>query len=307
MRIVYIILAHTNYEQTMRLFSRLNKEDTSFVFHISKTSDPQYFEEVFAAIKDQPNCYFAKRAVVRWGDFGVNQGALNAIGTILDNQIDFDFAILLSGQSYPLKSHATICRVLEEYQGKQLLENIPFSEIEKDRAHRIEPYYFWLGNRNFRHPHQGRRNKLLVTLLDFLMSPFIPKRQPLPPGYTLYKGSLWWTLTKDCIEYIQQHSRTEDGQNLIKFLKNTRHSGETYFQTVLMNSDYKESIVNKDLRYILWLDPKVDKRGHPKILTVQNFDAIVSTECLFGRKFDMEKDAEILDLIDEHILAPSDS
>lgn len=306
MKIVYIILAHTNYEQTIRLFSRLNKEETSFVFHISQTSEHQYFEKVFAALKNQSNCYFAKRAVVRWGDFGVIQGALNAIDTICDNQINFDYAILLSGQSYPLKSHAVICQILEKYRGNQLLENIPFSEIEKELSHRIEPYHFWLGNRNFWYPHQGKRNKLLATLFDFVISPLMPKRQPLPYGYTLFKGSLWWTLTRDCIEYIHQYNRTEIGQNIVKFLKNTRHSGETYFQTVLMNSDYAKSIVNKDLRYILWLDAEDDK-GHPETLTTEDFDGIASSECLFGRKFDMEKDAEILDLIDERILAPLNS
>ena len=46
MRIVYIILAHTNHEQTLRMFDRLNREGVSFVFHISTTSDPRYFNEV---------------------------------------------------------------------------------------------------------------------------------------------------------------------------------------------------------------------------------------------------------------------
>ena len=199
MRIVYIILAHTNYEQTMRLFSRLYKKGTSFVFHISQNSEHQFFEKVFTALKDQPNCYFAKRAVVRWGDFGVVQGALNAIDTICDNQIGFDFAILLSGQCYPLKPHTVICKTLEKYRGKQLVENIPFSEIENEMSDRIEPYHFWLGNRHYWHPRRGRRYKLLAILLNFIFSPFISKRQAVPQGYILFKGSFWWTLTKDCI------------------------------------------------------------------------------------------------------------
>jgi len=305
MKLVYIILAHTNYEQTMRLFNRLDKEGVSFVFHISSTSEDRYFERVYAALKDHPNCHFAKRAVVKWGDFGVNQGALNAIDTICNNQIDFDFAVLLSGQSYPLKSYEGICQTLEKYQGKQLIENIPFSDIEDEFHHRIVPRHFWVGNRHFWYPHQGKRSKLLATLADFLLYPFVPKRQALPKGYILFKGSLWWTLTKDCIEYVHQHSRTETGQNLIKFLRYTRHSGETYFQTVLMNSDYKKSIVNKDLRYILWRNLK-DGKGHPKTLIAENFDDIATSECLFGRKFDMQRDTEILDLIDELIFAPTE-
>lgn len=302
MKLVYIILAHTNFEQTKRLFDRLNKGDVSFVIHISTTSSSEYFNEVYSALKDEPNCYFAERAVVRWGDFGVVQGALNAIDTIVEQKLDYDFVSLLSGQSYPIKSHEVICETLEQYRGKQLLEYIPFSEIQDEFLHRIEPHHFWIGNRHFRHPHQGSGNKLFANLIDFAISPFLPKRPPLPDGYVLFKGSFWWTLSKDCIEYIYEHVRTETGKNLIKFLKKTRHSGETYFQTVLMNSKYKDQVVNKDLRYILW-KVALDEQGHPEVLTTQNFEGIASSECLFGRKFNLAVDAEIFDMIDEQLLS----
>ena len=302
MRIVYIILAHTNHEQTLRMFDRLNREGVSFVFHISTTSDPRYFNEVYSALKDQPNCYFAERALVRWGDFGVVQGALNAIDTIYEKRLEYDYAILLSGQCYPLKTHEAICQALEKYQGAQLVEYIPFSEITDEYSYRIEPRHFWLGGRHFWYPHRGGRNKLFSALLNLLIFPFVPERQPLPEGYPLFKGSLWWTLTRDCIEYIHRQAHSEGGRNLARFLEKTRHPGETYFQTVLMNSEYKDKLVNKDLRFILWRDSKGDN-GHPDILTAIDFDDMASSECLFGRKFDMQIDAEILDRIDEHLLS----
>jgi hypothetical protein len=55
------------------------------------------------------------------------------------------------------------------------------------------------------------------------------------------------------------------------------------------------------LRYILWKEIK-GNIGHPNILTTDNFDDIASSECLFGRKFDMQIDAKILDMIDEFLL-----
>jgi hypothetical protein len=240
---------------------------------------------------------------VRWGDSGDVQATLNAIDTICDNRIDYDYAILLSGQCYPIKSHTFICHTLEKNQGKQFVEYIPFDEMEHGLAHRIEPYHFWLGNFHFWHPHEGSRHKLLATLFDYLISPFIPKKPPLPQGYTLFEGSLWWFLTRDCVEYVHLHSQSENGQNLFKFLNTTYHAGETYFQTVLLNSKYKDCIVNTDLRYILW----PDDTGHPKYLTAKDFNDIANSEFLFGRKFDMAQDVEILDLIDENILDLSDS
>lgn len=301
MRIVYIIISHTNHEQTLRLFNRLNKDGVSFVFHISTTCDPGYFEEVYSALKDRPNCYFAERAAVIWGNFGDVQGALNAIETIHAEQLDYEYAVLLSGQCYPLKKHEVICQTLEKYKGKQLVEYTPFNETGNDYLVRIVPRHFWIGGRHFWYPHQGGRNKLLTTLLDLLIYPFVPERKPIPQGYLLFKGSLWWNLTKDCVEYLYQHAHSEDGQDLIKFLKKTLHAGETYFQTVLMNSEYKDNIINKDLRFILW-EGMYGNTSRPNILTTDNFDDIVSSECLFGRKFDMRVDPNILNMIDESLL-----
>jgi hypothetical protein len=301
MRIVYIILSHKNHEQTLRLFNRLNMDGVSFVFHISTTCDPGYFEEIYSALKDRPNCYFAERAFVRWGDAGDVQAALNAIDTISREKLDYDYAFLLSGQCYPLKSHEVICRTLEKYKGKQFLEYTPFSKLDEDYFHRIVQRHFWLGNLHFWYPHQGRRNKLLAALLDLLIFPFMSKRKSVPPGYLLFKGSLWWTLTKDCVQYLYQQSHSENGRNLMDLVKKTYHAGETYFQTVLMNSEYKDSVINKDLRYILWEEPEKDD-GHPEILTTNHFDGIASSDCLFGRKFDMKIDSNILDMIDESLL-----
>lgn len=301
MRIVYIILAHTNHEQTLRLFNRLNREGVNFVFHISTTSDPRYFDMVFSALKDQPNCYFAERAFVRWGDFGVVQGALNAIDTICREKLDYDYAFLLSGQCYPLKSYEVICSTLEKCGGRQIIEFRSFTDVIDAYSYRIVPRHFWVGNWHFCYPRPTGRNKLLTALINLLLFPFVPARKPMPDGFLFYKGSLWWTLTKDCVEYIHRHSRSEEGQNLIQFLKKTYHSGETYFQTVLMNSQYKNNVFDKDFRYILWGEKK-EEIGHPDVLTTSNFDGIASSDCLFGRKFDMEVDSEILNKIDELLL-----
>lgn len=302
MRIVYIIISHKNHEQTLRLFNRLNKDGVSFVFHISTTCDSGYFEEVHSALKDHPNVYFAKRAFVRWGDAGDVHAALNAIDTISQEKLDYDYAFLLSGQCYPIKSHEVICQTMEKYKGRQLVEYFPFSEKGDEYFDRIVQRHFWIGNLHFWYPHHGGQKKLLTGLLNLLIFPFVPKRQPAPPGYLFFKGSFWWTLTKDCVEYLYQYAHSENGRNLMMFLKNTYHAGETYFQTVLMNSEYKDSIINKDLRYILW-DDEIDDAGHPNILTINNFDEMASSECLFGRKFDMQIDPNILDMIDEHLLS----
>lgn len=299
-KIVYIILVHTNYEQTMRLYHQLDGEDSTFVFHISENCEAGFYEKMVDSLKNQQNCYFTKRAYVIWGGFGMVQGALNAIETICENQIRYDYALLLSGQDYPIQPQIKIFRTLENANGKQFLEIIPFSKIDDFYKERIETSHFWIGNRHFWYPHENRKS-LIVKLFDFLASLFFPKVQKIPYGYIPYKGSFWWNMTRDCVEFFYQHVRSHEGRELIRFFKHTHHPSEAYFQTILMNSEFKDRIVNNDLRYINW--PEGPAKGRPQLITVNDFEGIAVSKRLFGRKFDMSMDAQILDMIDEKILS----
>ena len=62
-----------------------------------------------------------------------------------------------------------------------------------------------------------------------------------------------------------------------------------------MNSPLAETVVNDDLRYVEWREWN-DSR--PAALGKPDFAKMMSSGKLFARKFDVEEDAEILDLID---------
>jgi hypothetical protein len=62
-----------------------------------------------------------------------------------------------------------------------------------------------------------------------------------------------------------------------------------------MNSPLKHVVVNDNLRYIDW-----SKKGvpHPALLTIDDADNLLNSSKLFARKFDIELDEAVLDLID---------
>lgn len=296
MKLAYIIVSHFNLEQTLRLFNSLNQKDAFFVFHVSKKCESEYYESLYAALKNHKNCLFSKRVNVIWGGFGLVQAVLNSIDTLVESNIDFDYAILLSGQDYPIKSQQDIVHTLTKNQGRQFLEFIPFRGLG-ELSHWVGTYHFWVGGHRFRYPHP-RSDKALYTIYNLVLSFFLPKNRKLPEDIILYKGSTWWVLTRDCIDYLHKHSHSSNGKRMIKYFKNTWHSPELYIQTVLMNSAYRDQIVNNDLRFILW--PEYDD-GHPKILTDSDYNDIISSDRLFARKFDTKINATILDLLDEKI------
>ena len=70
---------------------------------------------------------------------------------------------------------------------------------------------------------------------------------------------------------------------------------ELIFQTILLNSEFKDSIVNDHLRYIKFL--KGDSR--PQTLTIKDADILVTSGKFYARKFDPSKDTAILDYLDQ--------
>ena len=73
---------------------------------------------------------------------------------------------------------------------------------------------------------------------------------------------------------------------------------EFLIPTIVMNSPFRDSIINDNFYYIDW------SRGgsNPKTLTAEDFDKLMSSDKLMARKFDTQTDAKILDLLDHHQL-----
>ena len=67
---------------------------------------------------------------------------------------------------------------------------------------------------------------------------------------------------------------------------------EMFVQTAIMNSPYADTVVNNNLRYTDWSES--DQPGAPKTFTMKDYDAIVSSGKLFARKFDENKDMDII-------------
>jgi hypothetical protein len=125
----------------------------------------------------------------------------------------------------------------------------------------------------------------------------LPERRTLPNHYEGYKGSFWWQLSKDCIQYLNDFIRTKPGKKLIRYYFFTYHAAEFFFQTILLNSPYKDQIINDDNHFAVWFE----ETGHPKTFTEKDFTAIMSSGKLFGRKFDYEVSKRLFDLIDEAV------
>jgi Core-2/I-Branching enzyme len=82
----------------------------------------------------------------------------------------------------------------------------------------------------------------------------------------------------------------------VRFFEHVFVPDELFFQTLVLNSPHRDSVVDANLRYIDW-----STTPGPKVLRTDDLEALLGSGMLFARKFDETVDAEILDLLDRHI------
>lgn len=81
------------------------------------------------------------------------------------------------------------------------------------------------------------------------------------------------------------------------YYSNTLIPDESFFQTVLMNTSFNETIVNDDKRTIIWV-PEGRIKLRPKTLTNNDLAFLLNNNDLFARKFDDSVDGEIINSLD---------
>jgi hypothetical protein len=269
-----------------RLIKALAHEHFDFYIHLDKRADMQEF----AQLAGLPHVYFIqKRRWARWATYRFTEATLQGIREILATGTKYDFINLLSDQDYPVKSATSIHDFFAHYEGCSFLSFEPPGSKWWDQAKaRVEQYHL----NSFEFKCQYKLQNLLNSLL--------PKRQfPLP--YTLYGGpcGTWWTITTDCAAYLVQFMDSHAA--LRRFSLFTWGSDEFLLTTILMNSPFKDRIVNNNYRYIDWSGGGLT----PKTLTVEDADKLTHTHKLFARIFDANRDPEILNVIDQSLHAPA--
>jgi hypothetical protein len=283
MRIAYIISAYKLPEQLHRLILKLNNDCNTFFVHVDKKTPADVYAEMVRDTGHLSNVNFLKRHRCYWGGFGHVQATIAGIIALFNKNIPFDYAILLTGQDYPIKTNVQISAFLEQNRGKSFMEYFPLpnDNWENGGLERLEQWHLYTSNRHFVFP----KNR------DFFI------KRKFPRGFQPFGGSSYWCLSRESIGYL--HRFILHNHKFVNFFKYVDVPDEIFFQTILLNSPQAGCIVNDDLRYIEWKDPD---SGSPSILVKEDFEKLAKSTKLFARKFDRLVDAEILDQIDQQLL-----
>ena len=287
MKHAVIMLCHTDMS-TVERHVRHFDDDFRFYIHIDKGSKIANAElERLAA--DNPNVRIYRKYRVRWGGIGIVKAELYLLRKVMDDG-GADFIHICSGQDLPICSLDEIKEFFGQNKGHQFIE-----------CHRL-PYSGWHGGSMWRldryHPFDildcdSKTGKTIQRLL-WRIQDSIHLRRKLPTQYAaLYGGSNWMSLSGDCARYIA--GGDERIRGFLKRLRHTFASDEVFFQTVVMNSPFADSVVPDSKRLTVW---KPGSRS-PEILTDADLWRIKTSDCLWARKFKSPESDTLLRILAE--------
>ena len=247
-----------------------------FYVHVDKKTDIR----PYLYLASLPNVYLIRNRVkVVWGGYATVVATLESVREILQSGRSYDYIHLMSGQDYPIRPAAEIYDFFCLNAGREFVQYEHFDDWAGESYPRIREYHLT----NYRFP--GR------YYIQRLMNSILPVR--VPPGkMEFYGSSMFWALSAGCLQSVLK--RIDGNARFRRFLQLTWGADEFFFQTMVMNSAYRDRVINDNL---LFLD-REKGAPHPNLMTLSHLAAIKKSEKLFARKFENTAENAVLDEID---------
>lgn len=285
-KVAFLILAHKNPSQIVTFVNALDCENTTFFIHINKESDI-IDHSVLKKIKNKDNVFFIeKREKVTKGGYSMVAATLLLLNECLKKD-KYDYISLHSGQDLPIKNKYEILDFLKKNKGNEFVR---FTKIPRkgwgigDGLHRIE-YYWFIDEFRF-----DKSYKLYEKQKELnIKRKYFEDIQP-------YGGSLWSTITGECAQFIIDY--VNKNKSFCDYYKYTLYPDEGIFHTIILNSHFKDKVINNNLRYIDWQSGP----QKPRILTKNDYKKLITSDKLFARKFDINVDNKIIKKITNRVM-----
>lgn len=279
LRHAFIMSVHTNLEQLQVLVTALQFGDV--YIHVDKKQDT-LFHQLKEIYKNNSNVFLVEdRVSVNWSGFSQVQATIKLFELVESTKRIYDYIHFISGQDLPLMSHAQ----MDDYiKGKGIDQQfVEVNDIDSYKW-RLTQYSFFRENPNNR----KKLYRLTDIALRLIQMPLVRRKNF--KGFELYKGSQWFSITYECMKYILSYIRENDYCSKFAY---TACPDEHFFQVLLMNSKYKDKILKYNSRYIVF----EGLNASPKTLGVEDMDYFMNGQYMFARKFDMNKDRQVISKI----------
>lgn len=303
MKIAYLIMAHADAPQLLRLISSLFVNDvTDFFVHIDKKSDITTFRKELASLPCKIS-FVENRVNTTWGGYSQVVTYQRLIGLSIDSGVLYDRVFLLSGLDYPLWSNSRLIEFLEANPSLELmkLRNIsePVSQMVKFKC---TIYHFFRDFQIRRSVHRyimwGARK--IMTILPIRKKPYIftnGKRN------NIYFSSTWFCLTGNCIRYA--YKELTENLDWEHYFKYSYAPDEMVLATIIGNSVFGQNAIqwkNEDGMGLVGVTQThyIEYDTHIHIYDENDYRKLIDSDKMFVRKLTSEKSLRLIQMIDEY-------
>ncbi|XP_073540175.1 xylosyltransferase 2 isoform X1 [Phyllobates terribilis] len=296
LHLVFMLVVHGRaVRQLKRLIKAIYHKDHFYYIHVDQRSNYLHNEMVQIAQQYTNIRVTPWRMITIWGGASLLTMYLRSMQDLLEmTDWPWDFFINLSAADYPTRTNQELVYFLSKYKDKNFLkshgrDNARFIKKQGiDRLfHECDSHMWRLGERE------------------------------IPEGIVVDGGSDWFVLTRPFVKYVIY---TQDVlvSELRRFYKYTLLPAESFFHTVLENSEDCNTFVDNNLRVTNW-NRKLGCRCQykhivdwcgcspndfkpPDIARLKQ----VSRPTFFARKFESSVNQEAMDILDAHVFGEPD-
>lgn len=286
MKFAYLIMAHDNQSQLAILLKLLNQPENEIFLHIDlkwKNVNVECLRDVV----DKAVLHIYRKFRVEWA--GISQTKCQIF--LLNEAVKkyHDYYHLISGHDLPIKKHKDIIEFFEKNKGKEFVHFESKEFCSKDAC---KYYHFW--------GQFYRRGREITGFFCYLekISLCIQKKMNIFRKY--YCGANWYSITHGLAVDFCEHKK-----KMLRMVRWTKSSDEYILQTFIklvsaQKYNFYSSTISPDnymsiARLIDW------KRGHPYVWGKSDYEEIITSDRMFARKFDEEKDFEIIKMIEQSV------
>ncbi|XP_067937140.1 xylosyltransferase oxt-like [Watersipora subatra] len=217
------------WRQVKRLFKQLYHVNHYYYIHVDAREEYLYRQVLILTEKYDNVRVVSERVATIWGGSSLLQMLLHTMKEALDmKDWRWDFYLNLSESDYPVKSLEELTAFLTANKGKNFL-----------KSHGPDTPMFL------------KKQGLLRTFYECEYHLWRMGNRSVPTGIRIDGGSDWICLSRNFIQYLTV-SQDELIQGLRQYFTYALLPAESYFHTVLQNSEYCETFIDNNLHKTNW-------------------------------------------------------
>lgn len=286
----YLIMAHDQFKLLELLCKMIDHPQHDIYLHVDIRS--KGFDDT--AIRKElkySKLFCINRTKAVWGAYSLVNCEIQLLKSSLTNG-NYSYFHLLSGSDLLLKRPDEIYDFFES-SGKEFLYRYSDDDSWQYSVKRRVSLYFFFREKVGKCNNIFRAlDKLSTTAQEILC---VNRKKKFKTDYIL--GSQWFSITNELVEYIVQNEKF-----IKKHFRYTNCPDEVFLLMLIENTEFMDKLYDRNgdmgfagnMRYIDW------RRGKPYTFTDEDYDALINSDRMFARKFDIENHPEICYKIFNH-------